>query len=77
MSIKSLEAKVAKVKANPTARKVENLDFVRYDIEDVECEAVDKQEGLKEGTPKYQKLETVIDKCNELYEIIETLQNQF
>lgn len=69
------EKKVEAVEANPTARKIENLYWVRSDIENLECETVDKQEGKKEGSPAYMKLEKVIDKCNELYERIEDLEN--
>ena len=68
------ENKVAKVEANPTPRKIENLSWVRYDIEDLECETVEKQMSYPKGSAKYQNYEMVIDKCNELYERIEDLE---
>ena len=74
MNIKALEQKVSRVEADPTERKIENLTWVRYDIEDLECETVDKQSDCSEGSERYNKLECIIDACNALYERIEDLE---
>jgi len=76
MSILSLEKKVESVEKNPTPLKIENLCWIRYDISDVECEAVNKQDGLRIGSHKYNVFEKIIDRCNALYVKIEDLENR-
>jgi hypothetical protein len=74
MGIKALEKKVRNVELKPTARKIDNLSWVRYDIEDIECETVDRQTSCVEGSKFYKELEELIDTCNALYERIENLE---